>query len=348
MLAWYLSRRLGSLTLLVVVFFALIEIFTVWVQELSWGLWPAWRYALLQQPPQTLLLLPSALLLAGIWFFFGLLADGRWLLLQSMGWSSWNFYQRFWPWFLFLLVFLVFWTEWLIPQSAQAATLVKVQAESPTAVARIGENLWLKQGQQFIRIGALLPDGRLQEVKIYTLDAKQQALQELLTAELAWYLPRERVWQLQQVERRQYQAEVLTVETWQGYRWQSDFTPQFFQSLLQAPATHSVPTLLKIIDFMEKNGLSARAYHWALWQKIGLWLLPLFLFGALWAALWRLSSLSSNWLWLWAILAALAVYLALRLLANLAQAWLWPAALAGLLPSVLLALLWWRLGYRKT
>ncbi len=348
MLAWYFSWRLVRLLLLILVFFALLEIFSVWVQELSWGVWPAFRYALLQQPVQTLLLLPSILLLAGIGFFFGLLADGRWLLLQCLGWSSAQFYRHFWVFFLFLFFLLLFWTEWLIPQSARAAALVKVQAESPTAVARVGENLWLKKNQEFIRIGVLLPDGRLQNLTIYRLAAEEQELQEIIRAAEASYLPEAAAWQLQQVERQQYQAAALTIETWSTYRWQNDFTPQFFQSLLQTPSTHSWLTLLKIIDFMEENGLSARAYHWALWQKIGLWLLPFFLFGALWAALWRLPLLNTNWLWLWAMLSALALYVALRLLVNLGQAWLWPSALAGLLPSGLLALLWWRLTDYKT
>lgn len=348
MLAWYLSWRLLRLLLVILLFFATLEIFSVWVQELSWGFWPAFRYALLQQPPQTLLLLPSVLLLAGIWFFFGLLADGRWALLQGLGWSSAQFYRHCGFFLLFLLLFLLFWTEWLVPQSARVATLVKVQAESPTAVARVGENLWLKNQQEFIRIGVLLPDGQLQHVTIYQLSPEGERLQALIYAEQARYLPEAAAWELIEVKRQVYQANGLTVETWPSYHWHNDFTPSFFQSLLQAPSTHSLPTLLKLIAFMEENNLSARAYHWALWQKIGLWLLPFFLFGALWAALWRLPLLNANWLWLWAILAALALYAALRLLVNVGQAWLWPSAVAGLLPSGLLALLWWRLAYRKT
>ncbi len=97
---------------------------------------------------------------------------------------------------LLLLVFVI--GEYLAPLSEQRAQRLKMEALSDRATLKTGYEIWSRNGDTYINVRQVLPDGRLGDVSIYEFD-RQRRLRQATHADLAtfrgdnWLLQRVRV-----------------------------------------------------------------------------------------------------------------------------------------------------------
>jgi len=218
-------------------------------------------------------------------------------------------------------------SDLVAPGSDRLAAQIKSGGEGGAA------KVWLRDGNDVLRIRQLPAEDRAEGVEIYRLDA-QLKLQSLLAAERARYVDGQ--WQLEQVRETRFlpsgeaQSSALPTAQWQG-----SVTPNVLRLyLLQADAL-SVAGLSRLIDYLDANRLDAAKYRLQFWHKL---IEPLTVMAmAVFAVPFAFGSLrdaGAGQRLLLGILLGVGFYVVNRVSLSLGQIYGWNALLAAGAPTV--------------
>ncbi|MBS0313455.1 MAG: LPS export ABC transporter permease LptG [Burkholderiales bacterium] len=210
-------------------------------------------------------LLPVAALIGTLFALAQLAANSEYGVMRTSGVSVWQ------VGFVLLSVSLVFAGvvfvigEYVVPRAEQL--LVRVRAFSGTRpyVARAFDSgFWFKDGNTFINIGSVLPDGGLRKLRVFEYrDATH--LGRTLTAESASFLGGQQ-WALDRVTETTFGSDVSVVQH-ERTDWHSVLTPNMLSVLQVEPARLSIGGLWEYINHLNANQQNARRFEVALWGK---------------------------------------------------------------------------------
>lgn len=251
-----------------------------------------------------------------------------------------------------LTVAMVFNAETLAPVGEQNAQSVAVAAKTGDVVVARVSGLWAREGNVFLnaRDGvARERDGRpyteLQGVRLFEFDDEGRllSLAEARTAEHDGA-----GWVLRDVRRARFGEREVASEAVAEERWETGLDQQALAAATKRPRYLSGTELRRNIEYLERNGLDAKAFENAYWAR---WFYPVNVAVLCLAALpFAFGSLRSGGFGkrlFTAIVIGIGYLLAQRLVVSLSDVYGFDARIAYLLPPLALLGLCWGLFARR-
>lgn len=126
--------------------------------------------------------------------------------------------------------------------------------------------VWLRDGDEVLRIRRLLAEDRAESIEIYSLDTTLK-LRKVLAAERAQYV--DGGWQLEGVRETHFTSDgrAESSNTPTG-RWVGSVTPNVLRLYLLEANAISVAGLRRLIDYLDANQLDAAKYRLEFWHKL--------------------------------------------------------------------------------
>ncbi len=164
-----------------------------------------------------------------------------------------------------LMILSVIIGELVSPQAGQIAVERRTAAlhEPLSMMTRFGS--WLRDGQSFINIRKVAPDGVLEEIYIYDFDENLR-LRAATRADAARH--RDDHWELTDIVQSSLTARAVETRRVARARWESQLVPDMVNVTAVAPESLSAFGLSTYLDYLKANGLSTARFELALWNKI--------------------------------------------------------------------------------
>ena len=232
--------------------------------------------------------------------------------------------------------------EYAMPPAEARAQGILLALTARNIAATTGTGLWARDGDDIVNVRSALAThqvmGRgidLRDVRIYQFDAQGRLL-SVRWAAAANY--RDGHWQLERLQQTRFDSAGATRTVLPTAIWKTGLSPRLLELSVLSPNTQAISDLLRNIEYLHGNGLDARVYTDALWQRLFyplnvlmlvLCTLPL-AFGTL-----RAGGFGKRLLI--GLLIAVGWFFLQRALVNLAIVYSVPAWLANLGPILLLA-----------
>jgi lipopolysaccharide export system permease protein len=242
--------------------------------------------------------------------------------------------------------------ETVAPRGEQSAQAVVNAAKTGDMVVARVSGLWLREGNVYLNarngVRRETEDGdwtELQGVRLFEFDDEGR-LVSLAEARLAEH--REDGWRLRDVKRARFTGRSVASETVAEENWETGLDVETLASAASRPRYLSAVELQRNIEYLERNGLDAKASRNAYWAR---WFYPVNVAVLCLAALpFAFGSLRSGGfgkrLFI-AIVIGVGYLLAQRLVVSLSDVYDFDARLAYLLPPVALLGMCWGIFARR-
>lgn len=157
--------------------------------------------------------------------------------------------------------------EWLVPQSEEYASQLRMKAMSKEMSIEGGSGLWLREGDRYINVRRVLPGFNLRGISVY--EYKRGTLVKLVRAGSANY---DEIlgWQLTQVETSSFDGAAVTVDKRVSVRQRTLLNPEMLRALSLQTEMLSARDLYENIRYLEENKLQTAVYELAFWSKFSL------------------------------------------------------------------------------
>ncbi len=205
--------------------------------------------------------------LIGVLVGLGRLASGRELVaMRAAGFDRGSITTRVVAGALLATLAVVAMAELAVPGLETEARVAREQARSGSVGTASGEGLWLRDGARMVHVGLVTwgPDDTvdLTDLDIYALDGANDN-GHLIRARSARHEGGD--WQLRQVERLDLADG--GVERFDRLALDSRLDPDVFDALATRPRLLPMSDILRIEDYLDRNGLDTRTYREAFWRR---------------------------------------------------------------------------------
>ncbi|MFZ2319669.1 MAG: LPS export ABC transporter permease LptG, partial [Pseudomonas sp.] len=155
--------------------------------------------------------------------------------------------------------------EYLAPWSENLAQANRAMAQGGGEAQSSKRGLWHRQGDEFIHINAVQPNGVLLGVTRYQFDAQRNLLSASFARRALFQSDH---WQLEDVVTTQLQEQSTAVVNSPSQRWDVQLNPQLLGTVVLEPEALSVTGLWRYIHYLADQGLANGRYWLAFWTKI--------------------------------------------------------------------------------
>ncbi len=268
----YLAREIYSAVTLVLVAFLMLFAFFDFINELqslgkgSYQLRYMAYFVLLTLPGHIYELAPIAVLIGTLYALTMLARHSEITVLRASGLSTAAILSSLAKVGLafILLTFIV--GDFIAPPAERAAKQLRLEAMSRVVGQEFRSGLWVKDDLSFINVRTVLPDSRLEGVRIYEFD-KNQVLRSISEAREGEYLPPGK-WRLKDVSQTVFEKDRARVNRLPEAVWQSAINPEILSVLLVLPERMSVASLYRYIRHLKDNQVNTQRYEIAMWKKL--------------------------------------------------------------------------------
>jgi lipopolysaccharide export system permease protein len=269
-----LDRYIGSSVLLailsvlgVIVGLALLFAF---IDELgdvegSYGLGDALWYVLLGTPRRIYDMLPMAALIGCLIGLGNLASSSELTIMRAAGVSVGRIVWAVMKPMLMLMIVGILIGEYLAPWSENLAQANRSMAQGGGAAQTAKHGLWHRQGDEFVHINSVQPNGTLYGVTRYRFD-KERHLQSSSFAKRATYEGDH--WQLEDVATTRFLDRHTEIAQAASERWDVELNPQLLGTVVLEPEALSVVGLWSYIHYLGEQGLNNERYWLAFWTKL--------------------------------------------------------------------------------
>ncbi|MFP5304802.1 MAG: LPS export ABC transporter permease LptG [Gammaproteobacteria bacterium] len=227
--------------------------------------------------------------------------------------------------------------DWLAPAGTMAARAYKTEAQYTAPGSVTAKPIWLRDGRNILHIRALLAENEFANVDVYTL-GPALSVERVMNVESARYSGGR--WHFSGVRLTRFSDDGVEAREIAEMKWDGTLSPEVLRLFVLEANSLTVPGLLRLIGYMDENGLDARDYRLTLWRKL---VAPLTVAAMmLFAVPYSLGSQrggGTGQRLLIGILIGLGFYVVNEVTASLGQLYAWPPSLAAGLPTTLLVLL---------
>lgn len=167
----------------------------------------------------------------------------------------------------FIVIFFVMVIgEGIAPITERLASDKKTSALSNGQTLQTDFGLWVRQGQAFIHVQTIRPDGALLAVGCYQFDAHRR-LTKALFAERAVLVDNR--WHLYQVSGTEFLHDKTRHFKEETQIMQNLLVPEILETaIVKHPERLSLPALFRTIQYRTKNALNTQTYELAFWTKV--------------------------------------------------------------------------------
>lgn len=262
---------------ILIVLLVLVGLFTffAFIDEIDdigkqrYELWHAIQYVLLEVPKHIYDIFPSAALLGSLLALGALANNSELTVMRAAGISILDIATSVLKLGLILTIVVMLIGEMVVPYSGQYAHNMRAIAQSEHANQQMvfsrRYGFWARDGNDFINIRTIFPDGGFGGVSLYQFDGKQN-LKAFTYARSAYYKYGQ--WQLYEVERQNIETEQVTRQFLPKITWNAILKPELVNIVVVRPNQLSSLGLYKYIQYLKENGQRTRQYELAFWTRL--------------------------------------------------------------------------------
>ncbi|TWC37027.1 lipopolysaccharide export system permease protein [Pseudomonas sp. SJZ079] len=233
--------------------------------EGNYGLQQAAWYVLLTLPRRVYEMLPMAALIGCLIGLGGLASSSELTVMRAAGVSIGRIVWAVMKPMLVLVLAGILIGEYLAPWSENLAQSNRAMAQGGGEAQSAKRGLWHRQGDEFVHINAVQPNGVLYGVTRYRFD-DQRRLQSSSFARRALYQGDH--WQLENVATTNFLGRSTEVVKAVSERWEVELNPQLLGTVVLEPDALSVTGLWRYIHYLAEQGLNNGQYWLAFWTKV--------------------------------------------------------------------------------
>ncbi len=231
----------------------------------SYGLLEAFSYVLLTTPQRLFELLPMSALI-GCLVGLGTLASNSELTIMraagvSVGRIVWAVMK---PMLVLMLAGLLI-SEYVAPVTENIAQSNRAIAQGGGDAQSAKRGLWHREGDDFVHINAVQPDGNLLGVTRYRFAADHRLLFSSFAKRAIFA---DGTWALEGVTTTHFKEDRTEVVKQPSEPWAIQLSPQLLSTAVLDPAALSITGLWDYIHYLAAQGLNNGSYWLAFWTKV--------------------------------------------------------------------------------
>ncbi len=234
-----------------------------------YGLWEAIQYVSLEIPRYIYELFPTAALLGSLLGLGALANHNELTVMRAAGISILRIALSGLKIGLGLTIIAMLIGETLAPSSGQYAHNMRSTAQSDQEhqqmVFSSRYGFWAHDGNDFINIRTIYPDGGFGIISLYQFDENQH-LRGLTYARKAYYQNGQ--WLLKDVEKNNIDVNRVTRQYLETTTWEAILKPELVKIVVIRPQQLSSLGLYKYIDYLKQNGHRTTQYELAFWTRL--------------------------------------------------------------------------------
>jgi len=155
--------------------------------------------------------------------------------------------------------------EYVAPATENKAQADRSLAQGSGDAQSSKRGMWHRQGDEFVHINSVQPNGLLFGVTRYRFDNERHILTSSF-ARRGQY--QEDHWQLNDVTTTHFKGDHTEVVKAPVERWDVTVTPQLLNTVVMAPESLSITGLWDYIHYLSDQGLNNSRYWLAFWTKV--------------------------------------------------------------------------------
>lgn len=257
----------AAFALLIAIFGAIDELPKV---SDHYSLWQAISFVLLTTPGYLYDFYPAAILVGGLLGLGNLAAHSELTVMRCSGMSLIRLARPVLLAGVILALLGMLMGETIGAWGQEQANQMRAEARGSGVSVNLKSGLWLRDGQRFINVAQALVGGRLNQVRVFDMNAKGLPYQELS----ARYALSEGgdLWKLFDVQASTVQSDSDGSRVIVKHEAQRDHVRLFSQKILNIavlnPRHMNILQLSAYVRYLDKNQLDDSAYAAALWARV--------------------------------------------------------------------------------
>ncbi|NVK25927.1 MAG: LPS export ABC transporter permease LptG [Gammaproteobacteria bacterium] len=288
---------------------------------------------------------PMAALIGGLVGLGAMAQSSELVVMQAIGMSKTNVVNAVLKSSIALILLMMVFSEWGVPQSIRNAKELKTQAISSGEIYSNAQGVWAKDGNAFINIRQIADNGELSGVSIYEFD-QELRLTKQINANSAQFTSEQ--WTLEGVKIAYWAPRKITNVNLDVMPWPTSLSPDKLGVVKVKPERMPITELYEYLQYLRNNDQNANRYELAFWRKIFqpfnvavMLLLALsFIFGPL-------RSVTMGARVILGILTGFSFFLFDRIFGSMSLVYQVPAVLGAFAPTLVFSLIAMRLLTKK-
>ncbi|MGB0954791.1 MAG: LPS export ABC transporter permease LptG [Panacagrimonas sp.] len=155
--------------------------------------------------------------------------------------------------------------ETLVPMGERAAGNIKAQAHHGVDAGATLKPVWLRDGDTFFHIRRLIAEDRFADADVYVL-GEDMRLESVMRVDSAQYQGDH--WQFNGITRTAFDFRGAQVSEQVSLRWTGSLSPDVLRLFVLEADTVSARGLLRLVGYLQANGLDASEQRLELWRKL--------------------------------------------------------------------------------
>ncbi|AIS14797.1 permease [Pseudomonas chlororaphis subsp. aurantiaca] len=222
-------------------------------------------FVVLTAPRRLYEMLPMAALIGCLIGLGSLASNSELTIMRAAGVSVGRIVWAVMKPMLFLMVAGVLIGEYVAPATESQAQASRALAQGSGDAQSSKHGLWHRQGEEFIHINAVQPNGLLYGVTRYHFDGQRHMLSSSFARQARF---EENYWQLSDVTTTYFREGHTEVINTPQERWDVALSPQLLSTVVMAPESLSISGLWGYIHYLADQGLNNGRYWLAFWVKV--------------------------------------------------------------------------------
>ncbi|MFK8329227.1 LPS export ABC transporter permease LptG [Pseudomonas sp. BJa5] len=231
----------------------------------SYTLWDAGNFVLLTAPRRLYDMLPMAALIGCLIGLGSLASSSELTIMRAAGVSIGRIVWAVMKPMLVLMLVGILIGEYVAPATENKAQADRSLAQGSGEAQSSKRGMWHRQGDEFVHINSVQPNGLLYGVTRYRFDNERHLVTSSF-ARRAQY--QEDHWQLNDVTTTYFRGDHTEVVKEPVVRWDVTVTPQLLNTVVLAPESLSITGLWDYIHYLSDQGLNNARYWLAFWTKV--------------------------------------------------------------------------------
>ncbi|AZD59055.1 LPS export ABC transporter permease LptG [Pseudomonas chlororaphis subsp. aurantiaca] len=222
-------------------------------------------FVVLTAPRRLYEMLPMAALIGCLIGLGSLASNSELTIMRAAGVSVGRIVWAVMKPMLFLMLAGVLIGEYVAPATESQAQASRALAQGSGDAQSSKHGLWHRQGEEFIHINAVQPNGLLYGVTRYHFDDQRHMLSSSFARQARF---EENYWQLSDVTTTYFREGHTEVINTPQERWDVALSPQLLSTVVMAPESLSISGLWGYIHYLADQGLNNGRYWLAFWVKV--------------------------------------------------------------------------------
>ncbi|WP_439877021.1 LPS export ABC transporter permease LptG [Pseudomonas prosekii] len=222
-------------------------------------------YVLLTAPRRMYDMLPMAALIGCLIGLGSLASNSELTIMRAAGVSIGRIVWAVMKPMLVLMIAGVLIGEYVAPATEVVAQAKRSLAQGSGDAQSARHGLWHRQGDEFIHVNSVQPNGLLYGVTRYRFDKERHLLSASFAKRAEFDTDH---WQLSEVTTTLFHDKSTVVDNPAVERWEIALSPQLLSTVVMAPESLSISGLWGYIHYLSDQGLANGRYWLAFWVKV--------------------------------------------------------------------------------